>query len=99
MQSLMGDRLLKLFLKSTRRRMRRSGSEQVESKPEREGALTGLPERILDHSTKGVLQSQSEPDPQCSRGQTPAADETCTDNKDLVDDTTTSRDGSEGYES
>ncbi len=99
MQSLMGDRLLKLFLKRSRRRLRRAVSEQVESRPEREGALAGLPERSLDHSTKGVVPSQSEPDPQCSRGQTLAADETSRDTEDAVDDTTASRDGSEGCES
>jgi hypothetical protein len=56
----MGGRLLKLFLKSTRRRLRRAGSKELESIPESEGALTGLPERMSDHGTNGVLQPQPE---------------------------------------
>ncbi len=55
MQSLMGNRLLKLFLKRSPRRLRRA-----ESKAESEGTLTALPERTLDDSTKHVVQSKSE---------------------------------------
>ncbi len=75
MQSLVGDRLLKLFLKRSRRWLRRAGTEQVESRPESEGALAGLPERTSDHSTNGVVQSQSEGGQQGVCGETQVPNE------------------------
>ncbi len=43
MQSLIGDRLLKLFLQSSYRRFHRAGSEPAESKLEGEGTSSDLP--------------------------------------------------------
>ena len=75
MQSLMGDRLLKLFLKRSRRRVLPADSEGVESKAESEGTLTGLPESTSNDSTKRVGQSQSEGGPQGLCGDAQVLDE------------------------
>ncbi len=48
MQSLMGDRLLKWFLDSSRRRFRHSRSEQAESTSESEGAVSSLADGLED---------------------------------------------------
>ncbi len=75
MQSLMGNRLLELFLKSTRRRGWRTRSERAESKAESEGALAGLPDRTSDHSTDGVVHSQSDGGQQGGCGETQVPNE------------------------
>ncbi len=48
MQSLMGDRLLKWFLNSSRRRFRHTGVERAGSASESDGAVSKLPEGSED---------------------------------------------------
>lgn len=86
MQSLVGDRLLKLFLKRKRRRVRHAGSGQVESKPESERALTGLPERTSDQSMNGAVQSQSEGGTQGLGGETKVPGELDSNNEFMAED-------------
>ncbi len=100
MQSLMGDRLLKWFLNSSRRRFRRTSSERAESKSESEGALPGLPGRTSDDSTKGVVQSQSESKPQSLCGEPEAPDELDSNNEFLTEEAVPAgSDDMEGYKS
>ncbi len=86
MQSLMGDRILKWFLKSSARRLRRSSSKRVESEPESERALTVLPETTSDHSTTDVVQPQSEDGPQDRCGETQVPDELESNSDFLAED-------------
>ncbi len=100
MQSLMGDRLLKWFLNSSRRRFRRDGAEQAEAILASEAAPTGLPGRTSDDSTKGVVQSQSDGGPQSLCGEPETSDELDSNDEFLAEDAVpASSEGSQGSES
>ena len=112
MQSLMGDRLLKWFLNSSRRRFRRKGSKRADSISEMEGRLSNPPEGTSDGedqaddtvqghagNLESHVQSQSNRGLQCSSGDARTSDQISADNEILVEDGTPSPDDTEGYES
>ena len=110
MQSLMGDRLLKLFLKRSRRRLRPAGPEQAESKSGRETPESSLPDEAVAEQAQiknlaqggsnieCLVQPRSEHGLQRSLGLAQTSDEPEKEDASLVDGTTSSRNSGKGCE-
>ncbi len=113
MQSLIGDRLLKLFLQSRYRRFHRAGSEPAESKLEGEGTSSDLPggpsdgqapeseaaQEACPEAVENPALPQAGLGPRSPGAETQPCAETGSELQSVVDDAAASEHGREGCKS